>query len=145
MLGKIQKSVNGEKGFTLIELLVVVAIIGILVAIAIPQFASYKMRANNSTCQSDLRNLATAMEAYYVDNSSYALASTASAGNLQTTYGFTKTGGFTTPTCTITAPTAGTGSSPASLVTAWISTSVFAAGGTGAVTYTWDSGLGGMQ
>ena len=61
-----------EKGFTLIELLVVIAIIGILAAIAIPQFAEYKTRAFNSRAQSDLRNGLTAEEAYFVDNERYA-------------------------------------------------------------------------
>ena len=63
---------NKEKGFTLIELLVVIAIIGILAAIAIPQFAEYKTRAFNSRAQSDLRNGLTAEEAYFVDNEKYA-------------------------------------------------------------------------
>lgn len=62
---------KNEKGFTLIELLIVVAIIGILAAIAIPQFAAYRQRAYNSAAQSDLRNFKTAMEAYYVDNQAY--------------------------------------------------------------------------
>lgn len=60
-----------KKGFTLIELLVVVAIIGILAAIAIPQFAKYRTRAFNSAAQSDLRNLKTDLEGYYVDNYKY--------------------------------------------------------------------------
>nr|WP_320050588.1 prepilin-type N-terminal cleavage/methylation domain-containing protein [uncultured Desulfuromonas sp.] len=70
MLNKFR--LNGkEKGFTLIELLIVVAIIGILAAIAIPQFAAYRERAFNSAAQSDLRNFKTAMEADYSDNVEY--------------------------------------------------------------------------
>ena len=59
---------RNEQGFTLIELLVVVAIIGILAAIAIPQYATYKQQAADSKAKSDLHNMATAMEAYYGSN-----------------------------------------------------------------------------
>jgi type IV pilus assembly protein PilA len=62
---------KGQKGFTLIELLIVVAIIGILAAIAIPQFASYRQKAYNSAAQSDLKNMKTGMEAYNADNQEY--------------------------------------------------------------------------
>ena len=60
-----------QKGFTLIELMIVIAIIGILAAIAIPQFNAYRKRSYNSSAVADLRNAATAQEAYYVDNSRY--------------------------------------------------------------------------
>ena len=65
------KPANSDEGFTLIELMIVIAIIGILAAIAIPQFAAYKKRSYNSTAKSDVRNIATAQEAYYVDESTY--------------------------------------------------------------------------
>ncbi|MGH7751279.1 MAG: prepilin-type N-terminal cleavage/methylation domain-containing protein [Gemmatimonadales bacterium] len=61
----------GRRGFTLIELLIVVVIIGILAAIAIPKFASTKGKAYVGTMKSDLRNLATAQEAYLYDNAIY--------------------------------------------------------------------------
>jgi len=62
---------KSEKGFTLIELLIVVAIIGILAAIAIPQFSSYRQKAYNSAATSDLKNIKTGMEAYMADNQKY--------------------------------------------------------------------------
>ena len=65
MLSKFRKS---EKGFTLIELLIVVAIIGILAAIAIPQFSAYRARAFNSAAKSDVGNFKIAMEAAAADS-----------------------------------------------------------------------------
>lgn len=67
----LKKFRRNEKGFTLIELLIVVAIIGILAAIAIPQFAQYRQRAFNSAAQSDLRNFKTTMEADFAENQQY--------------------------------------------------------------------------
>ena len=65
------KALRSSKGFTLIELLIVVAIIGILAAIAIPQFAKYRQNAQNSAAVSDLRNTRTALESFYADNFRY--------------------------------------------------------------------------
>ena len=67
MLNKLRS----KKGFTLIELLIVVAIIGILAAIAIPQFSAYRIKAFNSAAASDLRNLKTGLEAAFSDNQYY--------------------------------------------------------------------------
>ncbi|WP_278252162.1 type IV pilin protein [Deferrivibrio essentukiensis] len=60
-----------KKGFTLIELLVVVAIIGILAAIAIPQFAKYRKNAQDSAALSDLKTIQTSAEAEYADKNYY--------------------------------------------------------------------------
>ncbi len=58
-------------GFTLIELLIVVAIIAILAAIAVPNFLEAQVRAKVSRVKADMRSLATAIEAYRVDNADY--------------------------------------------------------------------------
>lgn len=62
---------RGCAAFTLIELLVVIAIIGILAAVAIPQFAAYRRKGYDADVQTNARNMATAQEAYFVDNHTY--------------------------------------------------------------------------
>lgn len=62
---------RSSTGFTLIELLIVVAIIGILAAIAIPNFLQAQTRAKVARARSDLRNAGSALELYYVDNNVY--------------------------------------------------------------------------
>ena len=69
MLSRVRLLSNG-KGFTLIEILIVIAIIGILAAIAIPQFNQYKERASNSAIKADLHNLYLACKTYWLNNTS---------------------------------------------------------------------------
>jgi type II secretion system protein G len=62
---------RSQRGFTLIELLIVVVIIGILASIAIPKFVNTKEKSYVAQMKSDLRNLATAEEAFFYDSTSY--------------------------------------------------------------------------
>jgi prepilin-type N-terminal cleavage/methylation domain-containing protein len=61
-----------QAGFTLVELLTVLGIIGILAAIAVPQFSSRQGKAFDARIKQDARNVATAQEAYFTDNLTYA-------------------------------------------------------------------------
>jgi prepilin-type N-terminal cleavage/methylation domain-containing protein len=74
--------IGSKSGFTLVELLVVVAIIGILAAVAIPQFAAYRKRGFQAAVRSDLKNAAIAQEAYYAAYVRYQDATPATATNL---------------------------------------------------------------
>jgi type IV pilus assembly protein PilA len=98
-------TVINAKGFSLLELLVVVAIIGLLAAIAIPQFLSYRARGVDSQMKSDLKNAALAMDSYFAENKVYptSVAAIVSVGFNQTD-GVALTIALTTPSSfTITA------------------------------------------
>jgi prepilin-type N-terminal cleavage/methylation domain-containing protein len=97
---------RNTKGFTLIELLIVVVIIGILAAIAIPKFANTKEKAYLASMKSDLRNLATAEEAYFSD---YQVYQAGTASNLSGTASSSITNYNASAGNTITAALAGTG------------------------------------
>lgn len=129
---------KSEQGFTLIELLVVVAIIGILAAIAIPQFAEYRKRGFDSRSLSDLRNAATGEEAYFADYEKYVTCATASA--CQTALpGFKPSDGVTLAMSQVAA----SGTTPE-----YFTGSAFHTKGTknsATADYNWDSNLGGLQ
>ena len=61
-----------ERGFALIELVLVISILGVLTAIALPQFSKHRTTAYNMAAMSDLKNAVIAQEAYYTDHGVYA-------------------------------------------------------------------------
>ncbi len=63
-----QRVAHEDRGFTLIELLVVIIILGVLLAIAIPSYLSFRGRANKSAAQANVRAAVPGMEAYNADH-----------------------------------------------------------------------------
>ena len=93
---RIQK--NRKAGFTLVEIMIVVAIIGLLAAIAIPNFVKARTTAQKNACINNLRQIDGAKEQYMLENSTTTPPGTVDA--LSGTGGYIKT----TPTC----PSSGT-------------------------------------
>lgn len=70
------KKLSGKKGFTLIELMIVVAIIGILAAIAIPNFLKYQAKSKQSEAKTNLKGIFTSETAYFSEANSYGTIAT---------------------------------------------------------------------
>ncbi|MBF0211704.1 MAG: prepilin-type N-terminal cleavage/methylation domain-containing protein [Desulfamplus sp.] len=103
MIQRIKKS---QKGFTLIELMIVVAIIGILAAIAIPNFINYQCKAKQSEAKSNLGTIRSMQEAYFAEKNGYSSSLSKIGFSVKGTKNYTYTSTWTTTTFTAKALTA---------------------------------------
>jgi type IV pilus assembly protein PilA len=116
-----------NQGFTIIELLVTIAIIGILAAIAIPQYSRYRRSGFDVMAKEDIANVARAEEAYFVDTSKYLDCTDAGCNALPG----------------VTDLSAGVTLGMAATATGFTGTSTHPKGS--GIIYTWDSGSGGLR
>jgi type IV pilus assembly protein PilA len=114
-----KRTLQGPQGFTLIELMIVVAIIGILAAIAIPNFMRYQAKARQSEAKVNLGGIFTTATSYFAENNTYSVANAnalgySPAGNVRYNLWYGGIGSISVPTaqfqvtapCSAGAPTA---------------------------------------
>ena len=97
----IQK-LRGQKGFTLIELMIVIAIIGILAAIAIPNFISYRNKAYCAAAESDANSIAASIADYYAIPAHTVMLAAGNQGYVPPVNAYTLTGGIDAIIITVT-------------------------------------------
>lgn len=73
-------NIRDRRGFTLIELMVVTVVIGILVAIVVPQFYNLKTKSFDSEAKADIRNMIATQNVYFADQQAYASAAVPTSG-----------------------------------------------------------------
>ncbi|MEC9488790.1 MAG: prepilin-type N-terminal cleavage/methylation domain-containing protein [Halanaerobium sp.] len=85
-MNRISRLLRSKEGFTLIELMIVIVVIGILAAIAVPRIADVRSKASVAVIKSDLHNIQTSLEMFYVEHDQYpdsaTLNSTTSTGTI---------------------------------------------------------------